>query len=404
MADRTVRSLEHLQNSASTARVLNLHTVARQKGDDPDYLEKPVFRSTALNTSIIVKHRLRGNETDYFSVPRRSATKILIPIQQNDLKLGARYVFIGQRGFAESLFETCGVELDPEGPDRRTLRILDDTPSLDPFLLREQLRRNGLEPARCYFEISPADTQRMFNFAQAEIESLVRMSVGNADSDGAHSAKLTQKILANSADADLEPLRLTLQLDRQQYQEGIFCWKAFLYYKWQLADLLPRVSVVLQQIETVKPRGPQTDEIKAYLASARENIRKALIKSCRRVKDTLGVYDAAYHSLIAKADPREFRDFLLKAPSLFTDLGERLGAVEHIISFWRFRFPTERAVAIVPVRRVGGSVHGLRRRLELGPTCSDGGRFTHRLAHYRGGLRAWPEACARSDSRGCFRP
>ncbi|HXQ09422.1 MAG TPA: hypothetical protein VN805_00325 [Caulobacteraceae bacterium] len=346
MADRTVRSLEHLENSASTARVFNLRTVARRKGQDPEYLEHPVFRNSALNTSIIVKHRLRGNEGEHFSLPRRNATKILIPIQQNDLKLGARYIFIGQRGFEESLFHTCGVEPDPESPDHKTLRILDETPSLDPFLLREQLRRNGLEPARCYFEISPADTQRMFNFAQGEIEALVRMSVGESETNGAQSAKLAKKILANSADAELEPLRLTLQLDRQQYQEGIFCWKAFLYYKWQLADLLPQVSTVLQQVETIQARGPQTDEDREYLLSARENIRRALVGSCRMVKDTLAVYDAAYHSLTANAEPLEFRDFLLKAPSLFTDLGERLGAVEHIISFWRFRFRAERTASL----------------------------------------------------------
>jgi hypothetical protein len=346
MADRTVRSLEHLENSASTARVFNLRTIAKLKSNDPEYSAKPVFRNASLNTSIIVKHRLRGNEGEQFSLPRRNATKILIPIQQNDLKLGARYVFVGQKGFEQLLFQTCGVDPDPECPDHKTLRVFDETPSLDPFLVREQLRRNGLEPARCYFEISQADTQRMFAFAQREIEPLVRMSVGDADVGGQQSAKLTKKILANSADAELEPLRLTLQLEKQQYQEGIFCWKAFLYYKWQLADLLPQVSTVLRQVENVQSRGPRTKEDKEYLLGARENIRRALTGSCKLVKDTLAVYDEAYHSLTANADPREFRDFLLKAPALFTDLGERLGAIEHIISFWRFRFRAEQASSI----------------------------------------------------------
>ena len=33
------------------------------------------------------------------------------------------------------------------------------------------------------------------------------------------------------------------------------------------------------------------------------------------------------------------REFLLSAPAMFCDLGERLGAVNHIVSFWNFRFP-----------------------------------------------------------------
>ena len=170
----------------------------------------------------------------------------------------------------------------------RILRILDETPTLDPFLLREQLRRHGFEPARCYFDLSQADNQRMFAFAQREIEPLVLMSVGASDAAISYATKLTRKILANSGDAELEPLRRTMQLEHAQFQEGVFCWKAFLYYKWQLADLLPRVAPVLQQIETIKPRGPQSDDLKAYLRTARDTLRKALIASRRRVQGDVG--------------------------------------------------------------------------------------------------------------------
>jgi hypothetical protein len=338
MADRSIRDLELLESSASTSRVLNLRRVAKTHGRDPEYREKPLFRSAALNSSIIVKHRLRGNETQQFNRARRTATKLLIPIDRDDLRRGARYIFVGQRDFERSLEQAFGVEIGEGSLDLRTLKILDETPSLDPFLLREQLRRHDLEPARGYFEISPADTERMFKFAQREIEPLVRMSVGDADTGGAHSAVLTQKILANATDAALEPLRLTMQLDHQQYQEGIFCWKAFLYYKWQLSDLMPRVATVMRQIETRRPIGAVTEETGAYLTLARQNIAREFKASCAKVKATLAVYDAAYHGLTGGGEPLKFRDFLLQAPKLFNELGERLGAIEHIISFWRYRF------------------------------------------------------------------
>ncbi len=335
MADRSVRSLEHLETSASTARVLNLRAVRRAKSGDPEYAERPLFKNPSLNGSIIVKHRLRGNEMDQFPGPRRAATKILVPIETNDLRLGARYVFIGQRRFEQSLFEAFGIAIGEGSQDLRTLAILDETPTLDPFLLREQLRRNGLEPAR-------------FDFAQREIEPLVQMSVGSGAAATAYAAKLTSKILANSADAELDPLRRTMQLDVQQFQEGVFCWKAFLYYKWQLADLLPRVAPVLKQIETVKPRGPQSDDTKVYLMTARESLRKALINCCRSVKTTLEIYDHAYANLTQNSEPMAFRDFLIKAPEMFNDLGERLGAIEHIVSFWRFRFPGDKMPVVTP--------------------------------------------------------
>jgi hypothetical protein len=188
----------------------------------------------------------------------------------------------------------------------------------------------------------------MFSFAQREIEPLVLLSMGEGAVATEQAIKLTQKILANSADAALDPLRRTLQLDPPQFQEGAFCWKAFLYYKWQLSDLLPRVNPVLEQIRTIRPRGPMLDETKIYLHTARETLSKTLIAACRKVKGTLEIYDAAYRNLTEHSDPSAFRDFLLKAPSLFNELGERLGAIEHIVSFWRYRFPEGKRPLVTP--------------------------------------------------------
>jgi DNA polymerase III psi subunit len=296
--------------------VLNLRAVRKFKGHLPEYATAPMFEHPALNAAIIVKHRLRRGESDQFSSPRRSATKVMVPIESDDLSLGARYVFVGQRQFKEALAESFGISIDDSSRDLRTLTVLDQTPTLDPFLLREQLRRFDLEPARCYFELSEADSARMFAFAQREIEALIRMSTDDVAAAADHAARMTRKILANSADADLEPLRLTMQLERPQFLEGVFCWKAFLYYKWQLGDILPRIAPVLNEIATVKT--------------------------------TLGVYDNAYQGLTQRSDPAAFRDFLLKAPALFNQLGERLGGIEHIVSFWRFRFPANQRTMVTP--------------------------------------------------------
>ena len=74
----------------------------------------------------------------------------------------------------------------------------------------------------------------------------------------------------------------------------------------------------------------------------------ALVASCKSVRLTLGIYDSAYQQLTQQSDPAAFRDFLLRAPTLFNELGERLGAIEHIVSFWRFRFPAGRRPMVTP--------------------------------------------------------
>jgi hypothetical protein len=170
--------------------------------------------------------------------------------------------------------------------------------------------------------------------------------MGSDPAFAASARKLANKILANASDAELDPLRRTMQLDHNQYLEGIFCWKAFLYYKWRLMDLLPQVAEVSRQIDKVRPRGVIDQDTRELLTSSRETIRTAFLTALRRVRDTLAVYDNAYQGLTQRSDPIGFRTFLLNAPSLFSELGDRLGAVDHVISFWRFRFPEGRPMMI----------------------------------------------------------
>ncbi|WP_287899697.1 hypothetical protein [Brevundimonas sp.] len=346
MTDRAVRSLEHLRGSASTARVLNLLRVWEENGDsrsdgavrNPDWAARPIFRTPALNRALIIKHRLRRNEFDLFTGRRQVATKVVIPIEDDDLKTGGRYVFVNQIGFERAMMEAFGVQ--PTHPDIETLRLIDRLPSLDPFLLREQLRRGGLDPAPCYFSISDADLQRMTAFVRSEIEPLVTLSLGGDDSADSRdsAARMAAKILSNTPGNQLDALRLTLRLAPEQYEEGVFCWKGFLYYKWTLAALLTDVAAVAEAVRTIRPVGKVDAQAKEYIARGRDVLRGRIIKTCDEVSRTLRVYDDAYAKLTQEGRPIAFRDFLLDAPSMFSRLGDQLGAVQHIVSYWRFRF------------------------------------------------------------------
>ena len=337
MSDRSVRNLIHLQESASTARVLNLLSVWKRHGETEEWAAAPMFRNASLNRCWIIKHRLRRNELDLFRNRRHVATKILLPIEATDLKLGGLSVFVGQIDFERSLKATFGSSLD-DG-DVETLKLLDRLPSLDPFLLREQLKRHGIEPARCYFEVTDADLKKMFAFVENEIRPLVTMSLGAGGGNGAiATASLVSKILSNAGGPEMEPLRLTLRLEEDEYAEGVFCWKGFLYYKWAVASVLKGASMVADELATIKPVGPMDGESRAYIERGRRVLRHQIMKTCESVVDTLRVYDDAYANLTQNGRPTAFREFLLDAPHLFTRLGEQVGAVEHIVSFWKFRF------------------------------------------------------------------
>jgi len=348
VTDRTIRSLIALDQSASTARVLNLVATHRRLRGDPSLEAHPFFQNKLLNHGLVIKHRVRPHERELFYKPVAQVTKIMAPIDGSDLRYGARYLMMGQKDFdaaAESMF---GDLLKAGQPDRIILDLIEELPSLDPFLLKEHLRRNGFEPARGYFAITDADILRMYEFVREEVMALCALSAGAGGAAAQAATRLVEKLLSNSADNSFEPLKETLRLSDKDYQDGVFSWRGFLYYKWVLKELTPQLGQVMGELAGIRARGPNTPDTSRYLPEAKERLQATVKKTVEGVNTMLGVYDRAYRSLTVEGQPTGFRDFLLAAPQMFMALGEQTGAVQHIVSFWRYRFPPRRPSMIAP--------------------------------------------------------
>lgn len=319
---------------ASTSRVLNLHRIAADQAEDSQHKEKPFFASPVINRSFLLKHRTRSDEGYLFAGTRPTATKIIVPFDINDLKSGGRSLFIDQRGYTESLRAAGHYQDEALQRDLWVLKLLDAVPSLDPFLLREHLRNNQIEVAPCYFAISDGDQEKMYRFVKVE---MMRLSV--LAGDDAASNRMVSALLSNQIDEKLEPLRATLGLSPKDFREGVFSWRGFLYYKWSMAKFWPDVVSVLREINKIQPVGTALPKQLTDLATQRRTIIEMVRDNGNHVNKVLSIYDTSFQDLVQKQSPKTFRDFLMSAPSLFMELGEKLGAISHIVSFWHYRFP-----------------------------------------------------------------
>ena len=335
--DRTFRSLTALQNAA-TSRVLNLLAIGQLHADNAAFLANPFFTSPILNSAILVKHRLRADEVDLFMTPRAVATKVIVPFEKSDLRSGGKSFMVGQRGF-EDLAREVGNYGESRSAERdlKVLELIDRIPSLDPFLLREHLRCHEISPDSHYFEIAEADQRRMFDFTARQIRRLTDMAGGSQQS-GAR-ARMVNALLSSEVDEKLEPLRNTLQLSEMEFREGVFSWRGFLYYKWSLEEFWPSLVRSLRQLKVIKYMGQADHEQKVYITGTRETIIRGAKRCSDDIRTILGVYDSAYDHLVTKSDAKQFREFLLNAPSLFLEIGEKMGTLSHITSFWNYRFP-----------------------------------------------------------------
>ncbi|HUO22866.1 MAG TPA: hypothetical protein VMU59_10165 [Caulobacteraceae bacterium] len=337
--DRTYRSLASLASTASTSRVLNLIQIRNSYAHLAEYADWPMFVSPTLNDSIIVKHRLRSDEQDLFDDARQVATKIILPFSRYDLSLGAQSMFVGARGWADFV-GNISADVQAFNHNRGVLEVLDQLPSLDPFLVREALRLGGFHIAPCYFALSEADAARMYEFVSAQIQKLIRMAINNGQYHEARgTARLVDALLSSEVDDRLEPLRATLALDQDSFQEGIFCWKGFLYYKWALASICDDLAIVMDEIDRLALTGQRDREAERSVVAARERIKRSVQEHQRSLATILRFYDDAFDDLTQHGQPSAFRDFLLRAPSMFVRLGEKTGGIAHVSSFWRYRFP-----------------------------------------------------------------
>ena len=335
--DRTVRSLISL-SGASSSRVLNLLAIGLAQAENENHRKALLFESSIINNSIILKHRLRADEIDMFPVRRVLATKVIIPFERSDLKVGGRSLFVGQQGFDNKLREVGNYkDAADKKRDMDVLRMIDNVPSLDPFLLREHLRGSDIKPDSSYFEISTADQQRMHDYAAVEISRLTAMASGK--SGGAHSAstgRMVSALLSSEVNEKLEPLRATLNLNPEEFCEGVFSWRGFIYYKWSLGEFWPNL---IKALKAIHPMGKVNFEQTAFLRASKEAIIRGARDNSNAVRKVIDVYDNAYASLIERQDPKTFREFLLSAPTLFLEIGEKMGAMSHVTSFWQYRFP-----------------------------------------------------------------
>ncbi|MBA4802446.1 MAG: hypothetical protein H2040_11335 [Euryhalocaulis sp.] len=336
MSDSDSRTLVILKEKGSTARLLNLLRFYMRPEGAPE--GPPIFRNRLLRRAIVTKHCVAANDRS-FADGRRHATKIILPLNAEDLRLGGRYFLLGQDNYAEVRRELWGDAHEDRSHDEEILGLLEGAPSLDPFLLREVFQRSQVRIDPAFLDLSENDQMEMFNFARSELSALAVALFGDAAADTDMQNKLVRKLLFNDETGQIEPLRLALKLDENNYAEGMFAWKGFLYFKWRYSKLVEEAPDVARGLQQVYATGNLDPEEKSAIRETRDNVSRRLAELTAAIPPFLSAYDNALSQLTEGGDASAFRDFLLDSPRIFLALGERMGVLDHIISVWSFMFP-----------------------------------------------------------------
>lgn len=328
--------LDLLKRGGTTSRVIDLVSIRDRFGDTAEYARQPLFHNARLNRSFIVKHALRHGERDRLGVDMASVTKVIFPMAEHDMKIGGQSLFVEQPEAEAVMAEFLGLPVaDPRfRVDFARLELLSELPSFDPYLLREFFRRRKESVAPCYFQVSDDEFQKVTRFVAGQIDRLVQRAMGSGG-NLSQSLKLARILFEDEDSPQLDFLRQALRMTPQEYAAGVFGWKGTLYYYWSCEARFTQLQAFMAALRALKIVGAAPGD-RAEIDDMIHAILEGASARWGRVRSRLASYDAEFSRFVAKGDPSALKDFLRRAPGLFLEMGEDIGSVQHVLSYWRF--------------------------------------------------------------------
>jgi hypothetical protein len=340
-AQEGVTDLGRTLAKAESARVLNLSRIHMRWGQTEDYAARPLFLNRVLNRAIIMKHTPRPGELFEYVERRGKSTKVLFPLDRHDLSLGSFSGTIGQKDFSRIMSRHLDGADHLAPRDDKVLGLIDQLPTLDPFLLFALLKSHGVDVCPIYFQLTAADRQAIQTQMAEAFTPLVMLCFPGGQAGDAAAARFIEKILDFEESAEIELLREAFKLGADLFAAALFAWRGLIYYKWKTAHMDATFDAALVRLSGMKLEDPA-----AQTERTRGKVLTMARAAAARVREVNARYDAAFTAFVQQRHADQFRQFLINAPTLFLICGQSLAMVEHIVNFIETR-PT-------PGPRAGG--------------------------------------------------
>lgn len=344
LVDSDKLSAAHLATelNAGSTRVFNLDRLHRGvlKADvDP---EEYLFRHAELHRVIFIKQALwdSGYQTDRRD---RIGTKLYFAFNEENAFEGGKSIFVGDPGFDSAIAFQTGFERGQEPGDyihdRHIISILDSLPSLDPFLMKDRLLAEGMDPDERYFRITAEEFLVVREHVMKKFRPIIEFAFAGLDktSADAHLRSLVQKLWDAKDMEALKPIVKAMELDAHTAPAAFQSWKGVIYYDYRMDRLAQGIKSFAGWLgQDAVPLDVVPSASRKILDEIRDAIRALLRRRWGGVRERLEDYNSAYTKLfVDQQSPGPFIAFLSDAPDVFAELGDGLSRLDHSVEVWR---------------------------------------------------------------------
>lgn len=303
---------------------------------------KLLFDSRAMNFAIFIKEPAKNKPGMFAPGPGKTLrTRIYFPYNRERPTEGGVSIDSRDPRLDEALLNVAGLDKKarPETyeHDKKVIRILDELPSLDPFLLKDRFRQANMDVAEAYLHIQPREWEAIRSFVHDQFRVVAHVIFPAESHQMDEKAEQLTQQLWDLRDLDhLSALTKVFGLDPKRTEEIFYSWKGVIYYDYEYDRLRPHVSALFTWFDQGStPKDFCKPDVEKELGRRRTTI-KNLIKGA--IADT-EKYLAAYHRCFdlffrERKTASDFVAFLQSAPRNFYSLGESLSKLSHSIVLW----------------------------------------------------------------------
>lgn len=341
MAESNLR----IKLEAGASRVFNCLQGTRdliERAGRPEEQEVGLFFVTRRLNDIIVIKEPNGGSTALRAGPGAAQgvrTKLFVPYDVSDPYEGGSSIYTDDPGFEEALKQLIGGEGDAAqrfASDLERIRMLEQLPSLDPFLLKDRCTLAGWNIDDVYFHLGAEEWANIREHICERFATIGRFaSSGGKDMGREQVQKIVQMIWEARDLGPILPFLAALGLPTERANEMFYAWKAISYfdYEWQRsADRLRGFSAWLQAVQI---RGPAHREDRDAIEEDRGQIRSRLRGKVAEAAKIMLAYNDSFDTLFNKRQSaKPFAAFMIAAPGHFMTLGTSLNAIYHVLAVW----------------------------------------------------------------------
>ena len=318
---------------AGSSRVFNCNALTRKLvAKDPE--ARRFFRNPPLNACVLIKDAVPESERKGSRCPP-VGTKLYFPFNERDIYEGGRTIFLHDPLLSRSMVENFGqsaeLSKDALAEDLRVLGVLDELPSLDPFLMKDALDGAQIAVNEAYFEISPEQWKEIELFILQRFEPLVQAAFPDAMASDEKARRLVATIWEAKDVAALRPLIEAFRLPADQALAIFAAWKGINFYSYQYSLVQPKLVDMAKWLRATEVAvGTVPHEERAKLLAMLAAVPDQLRRDWQTVDGILREYTEAYDQMFRHhQNATQLTAFLRNSAKTYWDLGSGLGKLNH---------------------------------------------------------------------------